>query len=128
MAFYKYRPWHRASDFGYFGTGSLYRTNHFIYSFIIVKEIICEVLMVTTWIMGEIWVLLFLRITLKIARLQYQNYFYFYIVADAMLNYQPVKFGYNRETHYRDMDKIDRNYWLEAENRPSVKAWVYTES
>ena len=74
------------------------------------KEVICEVLMVTTGIMGEIWVLLFLRITLKIARLQYQNYFYFYIVEDAMLTYQPAKFGYNRETHYRDMDKIDKNY------------------
>ena len=34
-------------------------------------------------------VLLFIRITLKIARLQHQNYFYFYIVEDAMLTYQP---------------------------------------
>ena len=44
------------------------------------------------------------------ARLQYQNYFYFNIVDDAMLNYQPAKFGYNCETHYRDMDKIDKYY------------------
>ena len=42
------------------------------------------------------------------ARLQYQNYFYFYKVEDAMLTCQPAKFVYNRETHYRDMDKIDK--------------------
>ena len=42
------------------------------------------------------------------SRLKYQNYFY--IVEDAMLDYQPAKFGYNRETHYRYMYKVDKNY------------------
>ena len=58
--------------------------------------------------MGKYGYFWFLRITLEIARLQYHNYFYFYKVEDAMLNYQPAKFVYNRETHYRDMDKIDK--------------------
>ena len=73
------------------------------------KEVIFDVLMVTRWIMGEIWVLLVPTNNLKIARLLFQNYFYFYIVEDAMLNYQPAKFVYNCDTHYRDMDKIDKS-------------------
>ena len=66
----------------------------------------CEYLMNITQIIGEIWALLLLWITLKMARLQYQNSFYFCTVEGAILSYHSAKFGYNRKTQYENMDKI----------------------
>ena len=66
----------------------------------------CEYLTNITQIIGEIWTILLIWITLKIATWQYQNAFYLCIVEGASLSYQSTKFGYNRKTQYGNMDKI----------------------
>ena len=106
MAFYKYRPWQRACDFLYLRIGSILCTKYFIYSYILVRKGMCEYLMNITQIIGEIWALLLLWITLKMARWQYQNSFYFCIVEGAILSYHSTKCGYNRKTQYENMGKI----------------------
>ena len=97
------RPWQRACEFLYLRIGSILCI--FIYSYILVRKGICEYLTNITQIMGEIWALLLLWITLKIARWRHPNYCYFCIVEAAILTYHSAKFGDNRKTQWGNMDK-----------------------
>ena len=111
MAFYKNRPGHRAGDFLYLRMGSILWTKYIMYSYMLVKKGIYENLMNITQIMGEIWTLLLLWITLKISRLRHQNYFYFWIVKEDARSDCPAKFRYNCNTQRGNMVK---SIWLEG--------------
>ena len=69
------------------------------------NKIICEDLMKITQIIVEIWTHLFLRISLKIAKLRDRHYGYFCILGDVALNYHPTKFGSNCKRQCGYMDK-----------------------
>ena len=81
--------------FLYLDMGSIWCTKD---SDILVNEIICEDLMKITQIFVEIWTHLFWWISLKIAKLRYQHYYYFCILRNVALNYHPTKFGDNYKT------------------------------
>ncbi len=80
------------------------------------NEIICESLMKTAQIFGEIWAHLFLEINLKIAKLPYQLYRYFCTVEHVALTYHPAKFGNNCKTQSGNMDKSVRKPLTGGEN------------
>ena len=101
----KNRPWHRVCDFLYLRIGSILCTKYFIYSYVLIWKGICENLMNITQITGEIWTLLILWITLKIARLRHQNYYYFCIVEEVTHSYCLAKFLYNWKKQWGNMDK-----------------------
>ena len=80
-------------------------TKYFRYSCMLVNETICEDLMKITQIIVEIWAHLFLWISLKIAKLRYNHYYYFCTVEDVALYYHHTKFGNNCKTQGWNMDK-----------------------
>ena len=89
----------------YLDMGSICCTKYFKYSYILANIIICEDLMKITQIFVVIWAYLFLWISLKIAKVRYRLYYYFWILRDVALNYHPTKFGSNCKTQCGYMDK-----------------------
>ena len=67
MAFNEYRPGQRACEILYLRTGSMLCNKYFIYSYSLLKKGMCEYLTNVTQIIGEIWTILLICITLKIA-------------------------------------------------------------
>ena len=78
--------------------GSIWCTKYFKYGYILGNKIICEDLMKITQIFVEIWTHLFLLISLKTAKLRYRDYYYFCMLGDVTLNYNPTKCGDNCQT------------------------------
>ena len=63
------------------------------YTYILVREIMCENIIKITQIFVEIWAYLLLSISFKIATLRYKNDFYFCRVTDITPDYHLTKFG-----------------------------------
>ena len=96
-------------------------TKYFIYSYILVRKGICEYLMNITQIMGKIWTLLLLWISLKITRWRHQNYCYFCIVKEDTRSYSLAKFRYNCRKQWGNMDTF---VWLKGNKWPSAKVGI----